>query len=95
MLNRDELKRVSGDVFGRIYVYFLTQFADLKAHDNGEFFAPISLVSLIAHVLEPEGCTVLDTACGSGGMFVQIARIVDEHDESHTDRLTFRGLEKN
>ena len=49
-LNPDELKKVSGDVFGRIYEYFLTQFADQKAHDGGEFFTPVSLVSLIAHV---------------------------------------------
>jgi len=57
-LNPDELKRVSGDVFGRIYEYFLTQFADQKAHDGGEFFTPVSLVSMIANVLEPEGGTV-------------------------------------
>jgi type I restriction enzyme M protein len=82
-------------VFGRIYEYFLTQFADQKAHDDGEFFTPISLVSLIAHVLEPERGTVLDPACGSGGMFVQSARIVEERGQSPTDRLTFRGLEKN
>ena len=41
-LNPDELKQVSGDVFGRIYEYFLTQFADDKAHDDGEFFTPVS-----------------------------------------------------
>jgi len=94
-LNPDELKRVSGDVFGRIYEYFLTRFADQKAHDDGEFFTPISLVSLIAHVLDPERGTVLDPACGSGGMFVQSARIVEEQGQSPTARLTFRGLEKN
>jgi type I restriction enzyme M protein len=94
-LNPDELKKVSGDVFGRIYEYFLTQFADQKAHDGGEFFTPVSLVSLIAHVLDPECGTVLDPACGSGGMFVQSARIVEEHGQSPTERLTFRGLEKN
>jgi hypothetical protein len=44
-LNPDELKRVAGDIFGRIYEYFLTQFADQKAHDGGEFFTPVSLVS--------------------------------------------------
>ena len=53
-LNPNELKRVSGDVFGRIYEYFLTQFADQKAHDGGEFLTPISLVSLISNVLEPK-----------------------------------------
>jgi type I restriction enzyme M protein len=94
-LNPDELKRVSGDVFGRIYEYFLTQFADQKAHDGGEFFTPISLVSLIANVLEPAGGTVLDPACGSGGMFVQSARFLERHDENPVDRLTFYGLEKN
>jgi type I restriction enzyme M protein len=94
-LNPDELKRASGDVFGRIYEYFLTQFADLKAHDNGEFFTPISLVSLIAKVLEPESGTVLDPACGSGGMFVQSARFVERHRENPNEKLTFRGLEKN
>ena len=94
-LNPDELKKVKGDVFGRIYEYFLTQFADQKAHDAGEFFTPISLVSLIAHVLDPESGTVLDPACGSGGMFVQSAHIVEEHGQNPTDRLTFRGLEKN
>jgi len=94
-LNPDELKQVSGDVFGRIYEYFLTQFADQKAHDGGEFFTPVSLVSLIAHVLDPERGTVLDPACGSGGMFVQSARTVEEHGGNPADRLTFRGLEKN
>ncbi len=94
-LNPEELKRVSGDVFGRIYEYFLTQFADQKAHDGGEFFTPVSLVSLIANVIEPYAGIVLDPACGSGGMFVQSARIVEEQGQRPTERLTFRGLEKN
>ena len=94
-LNPEELKRVSGDVFGRIYEYFLTQFADQKAHDGGEFFTPVSLVSLIANVIEPAGGTVLDPACGSGGMFVQSARVVERRHENPTEKLTFYGLEKN
>jgi len=94
-LNPEELKRVSGDVFGRIYEYFLTQFADQKAHDGGEFFTPVSLVSLIANVIEPAGGTVLDPACGSGGMFVQSARVVEQRHENPTEKLTFFGLEKN
>ena len=94
-LNPEELKRVSGDVFGRIYEYFLTQFADQKAHDGGEFFTPVSLVSLIANVIEPTGGTVLDPACGSGGMFVQSARVVEAHHENPTEKLAFYGLEKN
>jgi len=94
-LNPEELKRVSGDVFGRIYEYFLTQFADQKAHDGGEFFTPVSLVSLIANVIEPVGGTVLDPACGSGGMFVQSARVVERQHENPTEKLTFYGLGKN
>ena len=94
-LNPDELKQVSGDVFGRIYEYFPTQFADQKAHDGGEFFTPVPLVSLIAHVPDPDRGTVLDPAWGSGGMFVQSARTVEEQGDSPTERLTFRGVEKN
>lgn len=94
-LNPDELKRVAGDVFGRIYEYFLTQFADQKAHDGGEFFTPVSLVLLIAHVLEPVRGVVLDPACGSGGMFVQSVRVVAQHDANPAERLTFYGMEKN
>jgi type I restriction enzyme M protein len=94
-LNPEELKKVNGDVFGRIYEYFLTQFADQKAHDGGEFFTPISLVSLIANVLESKKGTVLDPACGSGGMFVQSARFVENLHQNPTDKLTFYGLEKN
>jgi type I restriction enzyme M protein len=94
-LSPDELKRSSGDVFGRIYEYFLTQFADLKAHDNGEFFTPVSLVALIANVIEPAGGVVLDPACGSGGMFVQSAHFVERLHANPSDKLTFYGLEKN
>lgn len=94
-LDPEELKHTSGDVFGRIYEYFLTQFADLKAHDNGEFFTPVSLVSLIANVLEPKRGTVLDPACGSGGMFVQSAHFVERLKQNPAEKLTFRGAEKN
>jgi len=94
-LNPEELKRTTGDVFGRIYEYFLTQFADLKAHDNGEFFTPISLVSMIANVLEPTKGIVLDPACGSGGMFVQSAHFVERLHQKPSERLTFKGAEKN
>lgn len=76
-LNPDELKRADGDVFGRIYEYFLTEFAGLKAHDGGEFFTPGSLVQLIANFLEPTHGIVLDPACGSRGMFVQSDHFVE------------------
>lgn len=94
-LNPEELKKVTGDVFGRIYEYFLTQFADQKAHDGGEFFTPVSLVSLIANVLEPRKGTVLDPATGSAGMFVQSARFVENLHQNPNDKLNFYGIEKN
>jgi type I restriction enzyme M protein len=94
ILNPEELKKADGDIFGRIYEYFLTQFANLKAHDNGEFFTPVSLVSLIANVLEPDHGLVFDPACGSGGMFVQSAHFV-ERQRINPQMLTFKGLEKN
>jgi type I restriction enzyme M protein len=94
ILNPEELKKADGDIFGRIYEYFLTQFANLKAHENGEFFTPVSLVSLIANVLEPDHGLVFDPACGSGGMFVQSAHFV-ERQRINPQMLTFKGLEKN
>ncbi|PWI56691.1 N-6 DNA methylase [Sulfoacidibacillus thermotolerans] len=94
-LNPEVLKRASGDIFGRIYEYFLTQFADQKAHDGGEFFTPVSLVSLIANVLEPKSGVILDPACGSGGMFVQSAHFVEHLHANPSERLTFYGMEKN
>jgi type I restriction enzyme M protein len=93
--NDPALKSASGDIFGRIYEYFLTQFADLKAHDNGEFFTPVSLVQIIANVIEPEHGTVLDPACGSGGMFVQSAHFIEHLHLNPQERATFYGMEKN
>ena len=94
-LNPEELKQASGDIFGRIYEYFLTQFADLKAHDNGEFFTPVSLVRLITNVIEPDHGKVLDPAGGSGGMFVQSAHFVERMLGNPSEVLTFYGMEKN
>ncbi|MDH5178731.1 MAG: type I restriction-modification system subunit M [Gammaproteobacteria bacterium] len=94
-LNPDELKQAKGDVFGRIYEYFLTGFANLKAHDAGEFFTPISLVEMITNVIEPDHGKVLDPACGSGGMFVQSAHFVERLQKNPNQVLTFYGMEKN
>jgi type I restriction enzyme M protein len=93
--NDPVLKQANGDVFGRIYEYFLTQFADLAAHDNGEFFTPMSLVQMIVNVIEPNHGAVLDPACGSGGMFVQSANFIEGEDERPMERVTFYGMEKN
>ncbi len=94
-LNPEVLKKATGDIFGRIYEYFLTGFADLKAHDGGEFFTPVSLVQLIANVIEPDHGKVLDPACGSGGMFVQSAHFVERIQQNPGELLTFYGMEKN
>ena len=95
VFNDPALQRANGDVFGRIYEYFLTQFADLKAHDGGEFFTPVSLVQLIVNVIEPDHGTVLDPACGSGGMFVQSAHFIERLKKDPTKIATFYGMEKN
>jgi type I restriction enzyme M protein len=89
------LKSASGDVFGRIYEYFLTQFADQGAHDNGEFFTPVSLVQMIVNVIEPDHGKVIDPACGSGGMFVQSAHFIENQHGNPTEAVTFYGQEKN
>lgn len=94
-LNPEELKTATGDIFGRIYEYFLTQFADQGAHDGGEFFTPISLVQMIVNLIEPLHGKVLDPACGSGGMFVQSANLVERNHSDPTKALTFFGMEKN
>ncbi|OJA06613.1 N-6 DNA methylase [Halomonas sp. QHL1] len=93
-LNPEELQRATGDIFGRIYEYFLTQFADQGAHDGGEFFTPVSLVQLIVNILEPDHGKVFDPACGSGGMFVQSAHFMERHAQDPHE-LTFYGHEKN
>lgn len=58
--NDPALKNASGDIFGRIYEYFLTGFADQKAHDGGEFLTPVSLVQMIVYVIEPNHGKMLD-----------------------------------
>jgi type I restriction enzyme M protein len=70
------------DAFGRIYEYFLGEFARTEGQKGGEFFTPSSIVRLIVQILEPYHGRVLDPACGSGGMFVQSARFVHEHKTS-------------
>lgn len=93
--NNPALKEADGDVFGRIYEYFLTEFAGLKAHDGGEFFTPVSIVETIVNVIEPDHGKVLDPACGSAGMFVQSAHFIERLHQNPAEKVTFYGLEKN
>ena len=91
----EALRAASGDVFGRIYEYFLVQFSKQRAHDNGEFFTPPSIVQTIVNVIEPDHGVVLDPACGSGGMFVQSSHFIEDEGEDTMKRVTFYGHEKN
>jgi len=100
-LLKELLKKVSEipvsldyDAFGRIYEYFLGQFARTEGSKGGEFYTPRSIVRLLVEVIEPFHGRILDPACGSGGMFVQSARFVAEHQKNAADELFIHGVEK-
>ena len=96
IFDRPALQTATGDVFGRIYEYFLNQFAQSGAQEGGEFFTPPSLVRLIVNVIEPDHGVVLDPACGSAGMFVQTGHFIEEvrHKSTNEVDITFYGQEK-
>lgn len=96
IFNRPALQTATGDVFGRIYEYFLNQFAQSGAQEGGEFFTPPSLVRMIVNVIEPDHGVVLDPACGSAGMFVQTGHFIEEvrHKSTNEVDITFYGQEK-
>lgn len=91
----EALRTARGDVFGRIYEYFLAEFSKQGAHDNGEFFTPPSLVQTVVNVIEPDHGVILDPACGSGGMFVQSSTFIETTGAETMERVTFYGHEKN
>ncbi len=100
-LLKELLKKVSEipvsldyDAFGRIYEYFLGEFARTEGQKGGEFYTPSSIVRLLVEVIEPFHGRILDPACGSGGMFVQSARFVAEHQKNAADELFIHGVEK-
>jgi len=95
LFNSEQIKQATGDVFGRIYEYFLAKFSIQKAHDNGEFFTPSSLVQMIVNVIEPDHGTVFDPACGSGGMFVQSSHFIEHEGGDTAKKVVFYGQEKN
>ncbi len=82
------------DAFGRIYEYFLGEFAMSEGQGGGEFYTPASIVKLLAQIIEPYHGRILDPACGSGGMFVQSARFVAEHHKNPAAELSICGVEK-
>ena len=85
---------IEGDAFGKVYEYFLGEFAMAEGQKGGEFFTPTSLVKLIVEVIEPFHGKILDPACGSGGMFVQSARFVEERKKSPGQELSIYGQER-
>jgi type I restriction enzyme M protein len=100
-LLKDLLKKVSEipadlgyDAFGRIYEYFLGEFARTEGQKGGEFYTPSSIVRLMVEVLEPYHGKILDPARGSGGMFVQSARFVAEHRKNPSAELSIHGQER-
>src|SRR5712692_2838126 len=95
LFNSEQIKQAAGDVFGRIYEYFLAKFSIQKAHDNGEFFTPSSIVQTIVNVIEPDHGTVFDPACGSGGMFVQSSHFIEDEGGDTAKKVVFYGQEKN
>ena len=100
-LLKELLKKVSEipatldfDAFGRIYEYFLGEFAMTQGQGGGEFYTPSSIVRLLTEIIEPYHGRILDPACGSGGMFVQSARFVAEHQKNPAAELAICGVEK-
>ena len=100
-LLKELLKKVSEipatldyDAFGRIYEYFLGEFAMSEGQGGGEFYTPSSIVRLLTEIIEPYHGLILDPACGSGGMFVQSARFVAEHKKNPAAELSIHGVEK-
>lgn len=94
---KDIPEDISIDLFGKIYEYFLGNFASGK--DGGEYYTPASVVQYMIEVLQPTpgNKQFLDPACGSGGMFVQAARYMHNHNASEEDLMNFRcyGVEKD
>jgi len=95
LFNSEQVKRATGDVFGRIYEYFLGKFSIQKAHDNGEFFTPSSLVQTIVNVIEPDHGIVFDPAVGSAGMAVQSSHFIEDHGGDTSRQVIIYGQEKN
>ncbi len=100
-LLKELLKKVSEipatvdyDAFGRIYEYFLGEFARTEGQKGGEFYTPGCIVRLLTEIIEPYHGRILDPACGSGGMFVSSARFVSEHKKNPSSELAIHGVEK-
>ena len=94
IFNKEVLQKAEGDLFGKIYEYFLNKFAMTGAQEGGEFFTPMSLVQTIVNVIEPDHGIVFDPACGSAGMFVQTGYFIESEGMRPAEKVTFKGQEK-
>ena len=86
-------KNVSGDIFGKVYEYFLGKFASSEGKGGGEYYTPTSVVRLMVEMIEPYKGKILDPACGSGGMFVQSADFV-ARSNANPDDIRVYGVER-
>ena len=86
--------KIEGDAYGLIFEYFMGQFAASFMQKGGEYFTPASIVKLIVEIIEPYHGTILDPACGSGGMFVHSAEFVRRHHKSPSSEISIHGVEK-
>ncbi len=84
----------SKDVLGRVYEYFLGEFASLEGKKGGQFYTPKSIVELMVEMIEPLHGRVYDPACGSGGMFIMSEKFVKEH-RGRLDDISIYGQESN
>ena len=94
IFNKEVLQKAEGDLFGKIYEFFLNKFAMTGAQEGGEFFTPMSLVQTIVNVIEPDHGIVFDPACGSAGMFVQTGYFIESEGLKPAEKVTFFGQEK-
>jgi type I restriction enzyme M protein len=94
IFNKEVLQKAEGDLFGKIYEFFLNKFAMTGAQEGGEFFTPMSLVQTIVNVIEPDHGIVFDPACGSAGMFVQTGYFIESEGLKPAEKVTFYGQEK-
>lgn len=94
IFNKEVLQKAEGDLFGKIYEYFLNKFAMTGAQEGGEFFTPMSLVQTIVNIIEPCHGIVFDPACGSAGMFVQTGYFIESEGLKPAEKVTFYGQEK-
>ncbi len=96
VFNKDAVRNIKGDVFGRIYEFFLMKFSmsGAGAQEGGEFFTPPSLVQLIVNFIEPDHGIIHDPACGSGGMFVQTGHFIKNNTNKQVNEaITVYGTE--